>query len=139
MTNWGQITSKYITKQQHTAGQSKFSQTKRTSIHITFINFSWPRIEKNDITATKVIGTALNKPNLPYIIFVKSTWTLIRCSNFNLIFENRCFYLSDWIWNKLPYFQRAHPRFCWGGRGWTYHKISNKEGLHSWNTPLPTY
>ena len=126
MTNWGQITSKYITKQQHTAGQSKFSQTKRTSIHITFINFSWPRIEKNDITATKVIGTALNKPNLPYIIFVKSTWTLISCPNFNFIFENWCFYLPDWIWNKLPYFQRAedetvctpsHPSLCWG-RWW---------------------
>ena len=77
---------------------------KEHAVHITFINFSWPRIEKDDIIAIKVIGTALNKPNLPYIIFAKSTWTLIGCPGFNFIFENWCFYLSDWIWSKIPYF-----------------------------------
>ena len=54
-----------------------------------FYNFFLrPRIEKDDIIAIKVIGTALNKPNLPYIIFAKSTWTLIGCPGFNFIFEN---------------------------------------------------
>ena len=38
--------------------------------------------------AIEVIGTALNKPNLPYIIFAKSTWTLIVFLGFNLVFEN---------------------------------------------------
>ena len=46
---------------------------KKTYNHITFIKFSWPRIEKDDIIAIKVIRAALNKPNLPYIIFAKST------------------------------------------------------------------
>ena len=36
----------------------------------------------------KVIGTALNKPNLPYIIFAKSARTLTGCLGFNFIFEN---------------------------------------------------
>ena len=36
-----------------------------------------PRIEKDDITAIKVIRTALNKPNFPYVNFAKLTWTLI--------------------------------------------------------------
>ena len=40
------------------------------------IFFSRPRIEKDDIIAIKVTGTALNKLNFPYIIFAKSTWTL---------------------------------------------------------------
>ena len=38
--------------------------------------------------AIEVIGTALNKPNLPYKIFAKSTWTLIVCLGFNFVFEN---------------------------------------------------
>ena len=45
-------------------------------------------MEKGDIIAIKVIGAALNKPNLPYIIFAKSTGTLIGCPGFNSIFEN---------------------------------------------------
>ena len=66
----------------------------------------WPRIEKNDIIAIKVIGTALNKPNLPYIIFAILIWTLIGCPAFVFIFEYwLCFYLFDWIWNKFPYFR----------------------------------
>ena len=51
------------------------------------MTFSQARIEKNDITAIKVIGPALNKRNLTYIIFAKSTWTLIGCPDFNFIFE----------------------------------------------------
>ena len=58
---------------------------KEHAVHITFINFSWPRIEKDDIIAIKVIGTALNKPNLPYIIFAKPTWTLTGCHLLALI------------------------------------------------------
>ena len=44
---------------------------KKITIHISFIIFffSRPRIEKDDIIAIKVIGAALNKPNLPFIIF----------------------------------------------------------------------
>ena len=38
--------------------------------------------------AIEVIGTTLNKPNLPYIIFAKLTCTLIVCLGFNFIFEN---------------------------------------------------
>ena len=68
--------------------KASLTKWKEHTIHITFINFSWPRIEKDDIIAIKVIGTALNKPNLPYIIFAKSTWTFISCPGFNFIFEN---------------------------------------------------
>ena len=57
-------------------------------IIIIIIFFFWPRIEKDDIIAIKVIGTALNKPNLPYIIFAILTWTLIGCPAFVFIFEN---------------------------------------------------
>ena len=77
---------------------------KENTIHITFINFSSPRIEKDDIIAIKVIGTALNKLILPYIIFGKSPWTLGGCQYFNFIFQNLCFNLSDWIWNKFRHF-----------------------------------
>ena len=42
-----------------------------------FKNFLWPRIKKDDITAIKkIIATALNKPNLPYVIFAKSNLIL---------------------------------------------------------------
>ena len=34
------------------------------------------------------IGTALSTPNLPWIIFAKSTWTLIACQGFHFIFDN---------------------------------------------------
>ena len=61
----------------------------KKGIRIAFIIFfSWPRIEKDEIIAIKVIGGALNKPNLPYIIFAKMTWTLIGCTGLNFIFEN---------------------------------------------------
>ena len=59
---------------------------KRTYNTHYFINFSLPIIEKEDIIAIKVIGTALNKPNLPYIVFAKLTWTLIGCPGFNFVF-----------------------------------------------------
>ena len=63
---------------------------KRTynTYYFYILSFSWPRIEKDKINAMKVIGTALNKPNLPYLIFGKSTWTLIGCPCFNFIFKN---------------------------------------------------
>ena len=51
--------------------------------YILLLNFfSRPRIKKDDINAMKVIGTALNKPNLLYRILAKSTWTLIGCPGF---------------------------------------------------------
>ena len=56
--------------------KSNKGHLKEHTVHITFINFSWPIIEKDDIIAIKVIGTALNKPNLPCIIFTKPTWAL---------------------------------------------------------------
>ena len=43
--------------------RAHLTKWKEHTIHVTFINFSWPRIEKYDIIAIKVIGTALNKPN----------------------------------------------------------------------------
>ena len=56
--------------------KAKLIKWKEQTEHTTFINFSWTRIEKDDITAIKVIGTVLNKPNFPYMIFAKSAWTL---------------------------------------------------------------
>ena len=46
---------------------------KKHTIHINFINYFFfvTKNRKGDIIAIKVIGTALNKPNLPYIIFCK--------------------------------------------------------------------
>ena len=43
--------------------RAHLTKWKEHTIHVTFINFSWPRFEKYDIIAIKVIGTALNKPN----------------------------------------------------------------------------
>ena len=40
------------------------------------------------VSRIKVIGTALNKRNLPDIVFAKSAWTLIGCPGFNFVFEN---------------------------------------------------
>ena len=57
-------------------------------ILIFYYNFLVTKNEKDAIIAIKVIGTALNKPNLLYIIFAKSTWTFISCPGFNFIFEN---------------------------------------------------
>ena len=53
--------------------KAHLTKWKDHTIRITFIHFSRPRIEEDDIIAIKVIGTALNKPNLPYIIFAKLT------------------------------------------------------------------
>ena len=67
MTYWGQITKMYyktVTIHSTQLDKAHLTKWKEHTIHITFINFSWPRIKK-DITAIKVIGTALNKPNLP--------------------------------------------------------------------------
>ena len=52
-----------------------------------YFYFSCSRIEKDDIIPIKVIGTALNKPNLPYIIFEKSTLTLIGCPGLTLLLK----------------------------------------------------
>ena len=60
---------------------------KEHTLHITFTNFSWSRIEKDDIIPINVIGTALNKPNLPYIIFEKSTLTLIGSPGLTLLLK----------------------------------------------------
>ena len=61
--------------------KANLTKWKEHTIDITFIPFSRPRIEKNDNTAIKVIGIALQKSNLPYIIFAKSTYALISCPN----------------------------------------------------------
>ena len=63
---------------------------KKKTYHTYYLyNFFFvTKNRKGDIIAIKVIGTALNKPNLPYIIFAKSTWTLIGFPGFNFIFEN---------------------------------------------------
>ena len=45
----------------------------------------WPRIEKDNITAIKIIGTTLTKSSLPYAIFVKLTWTFFSFSYFNFL------------------------------------------------------
>ena len=49
---------------------------------------------KDDITAMKVIGTALNKSNSAWIIFAKLAWTLISCPDFSFILGNRNFFSS---------------------------------------------
>ena len=55
----------------------------------------WPRIEKDNITAIKIIGTTLTKSSLPYAIFVKLTWTFFSFSYFN--------FLPDAIFVKLTW------------------------------------
>ena len=59
-----------------------------------YFYFSCSRIEKDDIIPIKVIGTALNKPNLPYIIFEKSALTLIGCPGLTLLLK---MFLSLWL------------------------------------------
>ena len=91
MTNWGQKHKIILQNDNNTQlDQAHLTKWKEHTIHINFlyIFFSWPKIEKDDIIAIKGIGTALNKPNFPYIIFAKPKWTLIGCPGFNLIFEN---------------------------------------------------
>ena len=51
---------------------------KRTCNTNYFYKFFVTENRNDDITAIKIIGTALNKPKLPYIIFAKSTWTVIQ-------------------------------------------------------------
>ena len=69
-------------------GKARLTKWKEHTVHIIFTNFSWLKIEKDDFIAIKVTGTVLNKPNLLYIIFAKSTETLISCPGFDFIFEN---------------------------------------------------
>ena len=68
--------------------KANFAKWKEHTVYIFFINISWPKIEKDDITAIKVIASALKKPNLSYITFANSIWTLIICSEFYFIFDN---------------------------------------------------
>ena len=51
-------------------------------------------LKKYDITAIKVIGTALNKSNSPWLNFEKLAWTLISCPDFSFILGNRNFFSS---------------------------------------------
>ena len=44
-------------------------------------------MEKDDIIVIKVIGTALSKPNLRYIIFSKSTWKPTGYPGFHFLLE----------------------------------------------------
>ena len=61
-----------------------------------FYKILWPRIEKDDIIAIIVTGTALNKPTFPYIIYAMSTWTLIGCPGCNFGFW-KLMYLPLWL------------------------------------------
>ena len=121
MINWGQITWKYTTKHWHTQlDKGRISKWKEHTIHITFINFLWPRIEKDDIIMIKVIGTALSKPNLRYIIFSKSTWKPTGYPGFNFLLEKLITFLPLWLnLEQVPIFSELRIKdFHFHNRLW---------------------